>query len=175
MSSEDRQLLEQIANGDVKALGILYVLYSAKIRNFALSLLQNPVEAEDVTQDIFLKIWNARESLRNVGSVKSYIFSMTHNSVLNFIKNKNVRNRYKETRAAAMTDVYEPSANMDTKELLRSIDFALEEMSELRKTIFRMSRFENKTYQEIADALMISPKTVQYHISCALAELRKLL
>ena len=64
---------------------------------------------------------------------------------------------------------------MDTKELLRSIDFALEEMSELRKTIFRMSRFENKTYQEIADALMISPKTVQYHISCALAELRKLL
>ena len=166
MSSEDRQLLEQIANGDVKALGILYVLYSAKIRNFALSLLQNPVEAEDVTQDIFLKIWNARESLRNVGSV---------NSVLNFIKNKNVRNRYKETRAAAMADMYEPSANMDTKELLRSIDFALEEMSELRKTIFRMSRFENKTYQEIADALMISPKTVQYHISCALAELRKLL
>ncbi|MGM9766362.1 MAG: sigma factor-like helix-turn-helix DNA-binding protein, partial [Candidatus Cryptobacteroides sp.] len=44
-----------------------------------------------------------------------------------------------------------------------------------RKKIFKMSRFEDKTYQEIAEALDISPKTVQYHISCALAELRKLM
>ena len=64
---------------------------------------------------------------------------------------------------------------MDTFELLKSIDEALEDMSVLRKTIFRMNRYEHKTYQEIADALMISPKKVQYHISCALAELRKLL
>ena len=45
----------------------------------------------------------------------------------------------------------------------------------MRKRIFKMSRFEDKTYQEIAESLKISPKTVQYHISCALAELRKLM
>lgn len=175
MLNDDRQLLNQIADGDVKALGILYVLYAARIRNFAYSLLQNSSEAEDIAQDLFLKIWNSRENLRNVDSLKSYLFSMTHHSVLNLIKHKNVREKYKETSSSIMSEQYEPDSRLDTSELLKSIDYALEGMSVLRKTIFRMNRYEHKTYQEIAEALMISPKTVQYHISCALAELRKLL
>ena len=175
MLNDDRHLLDLIADGDVKSLGILYVLYAARIRNFAFSLLQNSSEAEDITQDLFLKIWNSRESLRNVDSLKSYLFSMTHNSVLNYIKHKNVQDKYKVASAGMMSEQYEPELNFDTSELLKNIDYALDEMSVLRKTIFRMNRYEHKTYQEIADALMISPKTVQYHISCALAELRKLL
>ena len=169
MLNEDKQLLEQIAGGDVKALGILYVLYAGRIRNFAFSMLQNSSEAEDITQDMFLKIWNSRKALREVDSLKSYLFSMAHNAVLNFIKRKGVRDRYQKATVGVSTEQYEPSFQME------SIDEALEDMSVLRKTIFRMNRYEHKTYQEIADALMISPKTVQYHISCALAELRKLL
>lgn len=175
MLNEDRQLLVQIAGGDVKALGILYVLYAGRIRNFAFSMLQNSSEAEDITQDLFLKIWNSREALREVDSLKSYLFSMAHNAVLNFIKRKGVRDRYRQVSASVGTEHYEPSYQVDTQELLRGIDEAIDGMSVLRKTIFRMNRYEHKTYQEIADALMISPKTVQYHISCALAELRKLL
>lgn len=175
MLNEDKQLLVQIAGGDVKALGILYVLYAGRIRNFAFSMLQNSSEAEDITQDLFLKIWNSRGSLTEVDSLKSYLFSMTHNAVLNLIKRKEVRDRYRKVSEGSDFGEYEPATRMDTVELLRSIDDALEEMSVLRKTIFRMNRYEHKTYQEIADALMISPKTVQYHISCALAELRKLL
>ena len=175
MLNEDKQLLEQIAGGDVKALGILYVLYAGRIRNFAFSMLQNSSEAEDITQDMFLKIWNSRKALREVDSLKSYLFSMAHNAVLNLIKRKGVRDRYHKATVGVSTEQYEPSFQMDTFELLKSIDEALEDMSVLRKTIFRMNRYEHKTYQEIADALMISPKTVQYHISCAPAELRKLL
>lgn len=175
MLNEDRQMLDRIAGGDVKALGILYVLYAGRIRNFAFSMLQNSSEAEDITQDLFLKIWNSRVVLREVDSLKSYLFSMTHNAVLNFIKRKGVRDRYRQVSASVGTEHYEPSFQADTLELLRSIDEAIDGMSVLRKTIFRMNRYEHKTYQEIADALMISPKTVQYHISCALAELRKLL
>ena len=175
MLNEDKQLLEQIAGGDVKALGILYVLYAGRIRNFAFSMLQNSSEAEDITQDMFLKIWNSRKALREVDSLKSYLFSMAHNAVLNFIKRKGVRDRYQKATVGVSTERYEPSFQMDTFELLKSIDEALEDMSVLRKTIFRMNRYEHKTYQEIADILMISPKTVQYHISCALSELRKLL
>ena len=175
MLNEDKRLLERISEGDVKALGILYVLYAGRIRNFTFSMLQNSADAEDIMHDLFLKIWNSRESLREVDSLKSYMFSMAHNSVLNFIKRKGVRDRYRNVSARIESEHYEPSYPMDTMELLHSIDDAIEDMSFLRKTIFRMHRYEHKTYQEIADALMISPKTVQYHISCALAELRKLL
>ncbi len=174
MQEEDRQLMLKIAGGDVKALGILYVLYSVRIRNFAYSLLQNATEAEDVTQDIFLKIWGSRESLRNIESLKSYLFSMTHNAVMNIIRRRGLSDKYKKTAAEIQSKVYEPASDLDTAELIRNIDSALEQMSLLRKTIFRMHRYEHKTYQEIADILMVSPKTVQYHISCALAELRKL-
>lgn len=174
MQEEDRQLITKIADGDVKALGILYVLYSARIRNFAYSLLQNVTEAEDVTHDLFLKIWISRENLRNIESLKSYLFGMTHNAVMNIIKRRDLSDKYKRSSAESQSEVYEPASELDTAELIRNIDSALEQMSLLRKTIFRMHRNEHKTYQEIADILMISPKTVQYHISCALAELRKL-
>ena len=103
MLNDDRHLLNLIADGDVKSLGILYVLYAARIRNFAFSLLQNSSEAEDITQDLFLKIWNSRENLRNVDSLKSYLFSMTHNSVLNYIKHKNVQDKYKVASAGMMS------------------------------------------------------------------------
>lgn len=176
MTSEDHKLLCQIAQGDVKSLGILYVLYSAKVYNFALSLLQNPVEAEDITQEIFLKIWNSRETLSEVRSLKSYLFGMTHHAVLNLIKSKDVRSRYNKRAAESLLpESVEVSSPLETAELEKSISEALEGMSELRKTIFRLSREEHKTYQEIADLLMISPKTVQYHISCALAALREII
>ena len=132
MLNDDRHLLNLIADGDVKSLGILYVLYAARIRNFAFSLLQNSSEAEDITQDLFLKIWNSRESLRNVDSLKSYLFSMTHNSVLNLIKHKNIQDKYKSASAGTMSDQYEPDASYDTAELLKSIDYALDGMSVLR-------------------------------------------
>ncbi len=103
MPNEDKQLLEQIAGGDVKALGILYVLYAGRIRNFAFSMLQNSAEAEDITQDIFLKIWNSRVGLREVDSLKSYLFCMAHNAVLNFIKRKGVRDRYRKVSASVET------------------------------------------------------------------------
>lgn len=99
---------------------------------------------------------------------------MTHNAVMNIIKRRDLSDKYKRSSAESQSEVYEPASELDTAELIRNIDSALEQMSLLRKTIFRMHRNEHKTYQEIADILMISPKTVQYHISCALAELRKL-
>ena len=144
MLNEDKQLLEQIAGGDVKALGILYVLYAGRIRNFAFSMLQNSSEAEDITQDMFLKIWNSRKALREVDSLKSYLFSMAHNAVLNFIKRKGVRDRYQKATVGVSTEQYEPSFQMDTFELLKSIDEVLEDMSVLRKTIFRMNRLRTQ-------------------------------
>ncbi len=81
-----------------------------------------------------LKIWNSREALREVDSLKSYLFSMAHNAVLNFIKRKGVRDRYQKATVGVGADG-EPSFQMDTFELLKSIDEALEDMLLPKETI----------------------------------------
>ena len=171
----EKDTLFNLSQGDVKALDILYVAYAPLVRNWCFAILKNNAEAEDLTQDIFLRIWNYREDLNEVRSFKSYLFRTTHNAVLNKIREKNVRLMFARSRSGDALIEEDASSLTDTADLLNKIKIALEGMSDLRKTIFKMSRFEDKTYQEIAESLKISPKTVQYHISCALAELRKLM
>lgn len=171
----DKDTLFNLSQGDVKALDILYVAYAPLVRNWCFAILKNNAEAEDLTQDIFLRIWNYREDLYEVRSFKSYLFRTTHNAVLNKIREKNVRLMFARSRSGDALIEEDASSLTDTADLLNKIKIALEGMSDLRKRIFKMSRFEDKTYQEIAESLKISPKTVQYHISCALAELRKLM
>lgn len=171
----EKDTLFNLSQGDVKALDILYVAYAPLVRNWCFAILKNNAEAEDLTQDIFLRIWNYREDLNKVRSFKSYLFRTTHNAVLNKIREKNVRLMFARSRSGDALIEEDASSLTDTADLLNKIKIALEGMSDLRKRIFKMSRFEDKTYQEIAESLKISPKTVQYHISCALAELRKLM
>ena len=171
----EKDTLFNLSQGDVKALDILYVAYAPLVRNWCFAILKNNAEAEDLTQDIFLRIWNYREDLNEVRSFKSYHFRTTHNAVLNKIREKNVRLMFARSRSGDALIEEDASSLTDTADLLNKIKIALEGMSDLRKRIFKMSRFEDKTYQEIAESLKISPKTVQYHISCALAELRKLM
>ena len=171
----EKDTLFNLSQGDVKALDILYVAYAPLVRNWCFAILKNNAEAEDLTQDIFLRIWNYREDLNEVRSFKSYLFRTTYNAVLNKIREKNVRLMFARSRSGDALIEEDASSLTDTADLLNKIKIALEGMSDLRKRIFKMSRFEDKTYQEIAESLKISPKTVQYHISCALAELRKLM
>ena len=171
----EKDTLFNLSQGDVKALDILYVAYAPLVRNWCFAILKNNAEAEDLTQDIFLRIWNYREDLNEVRSFKSYLFRTTHTAVLNKIREKNVRLMFARSRSGDALIEEDASSLTDTADLLNKIKIALEGMSDLRKRIFKMSRFEDKTYQEIAESLKISPKTVQYHISCALAELRKLM
>lgn len=171
----EKDTLCRLSYGDVKALDILYVAYAPLVRNWCAALLKNSAEAEDLTQDIFIRIWNSRTELKEVRSFKSYLFRVTHNAVLNRLREQNIRQLFAKSRSGDSVLEDDASGMADTADLLDKINVSLEGMSELRKKIFKMSRFEDKTYQEIAEALDISPKTVQYLISCALAELRKLM
>lgn len=172
MEQRETYLLERIRNGDSSALEALYLLYAPRVRSFALNILKCPSDAEDITHNIFLRIWEDRELVSQAKSFKSYLFRMTRNSTLNLLKYKKYRIRGQNADA-----VYEPVTEMDDKistdELLELIDTAIENLPERCRTIFKMSRFEHLTYNDIALRLGISPKTVQYHISNALTELRK--
>lgn len=177
MNCEEHILLRKLQDGDSEALDILYLRYASKVRDFALRLLKDQTDAEDITHDVFLRIWEYRKQLGSVCSFKGYLFRMTRNAIFNVMKRRQMRYRYqKTTEAGAIDSVKAESADVvSTDELLEMIELAVHNMPEQRRKVFYMSRYENMTYEEIARSLNISPRTVQYHISNALAELRKLL
>ena len=168
MNSDEHILLRKLREGDTEALDILYLRYAAKVRDFAFRLLGDSVEAEDITHDIFLKVWEQRKTVGNVVSFRGYLFRMTRNAIFNAFKHRQVESKY-QARAA------EDGTEVSTNDLMEMIDLAVSNMPEQRRKVFCMSRYEDMSYNDIAEALHISPKTVQYHISGALAELRKLL
>lgn len=176
MDSDEHIILKKLRDGDSEALDILYLRYASKVRDFAFRLLKDSTDAEDVTHDIFLKIWEQRRDMGKIFSFRGYLFRMTRNAIFNAFKYRQVRYKYQTQVGTGENPLVPETENrVSTDDLLEMIDVAVRNMPEQRRRVFCMSRYENMSYNDIAEALNISPKTVQYHISGALAELRKLL
>lgn len=177
MDSEEYIILRKLQNGDSGALDILYLRYASKVRDFAFHLLKDQTDAEDITHDVFLRIWDYRENLQDVCSFKGYLFRMTRNAIFNVMKRRQMQYKYLKATGSRIEEEAKGgfSDAVSTDELLEMIDLAVRNMPEQRRKVFYMSRHENMSYDEIAKTLNISPRTVQYHISNALAELRKVL
>ncbi|MDE7407164.1 MAG: RNA polymerase sigma-70 factor [Muribaculaceae bacterium] len=176
MELTDEQLLDRMRAGDTGALGVLYMRYSARVREFALRFSGDEKEAEDITHNVFCHLWERRDALKGVDSLKAYLFKMTRNDIFSLFRHRKVEREY---QTGCDADVHrlecDEFSRITTAELLEMVNLAIERMPELRRRIFMMSRYDNMTYAEIATTLDISAKTVQYHIGQALAELRKLI
>ena len=141
--------------------------------SFANSFLGDIDEAEEIVQQVFYSLWTKRESIEVNSTLKSYLFKAVHNSSLNKIKQGKVRQLY--------ADDYKSHANVTThsttdvvqgKELEAIINDAIAELPEQCGVVFKMSRFGNLKYAEIADELNISVKTVENHMGKALRLMR---
>lgn len=161
---------------DIDSFNELYICYAPRVKAFVFALLKDREEARDITHDIFMKIWNRRNDLRNISDLSAYIFRMAKNAVLDFFEHSMVDARYRdmvsdssEILSADLSDL------ISAEELAILIQMAIEKMPPRRKEIFIMHRFKGLTYKEISERLGISPKTVENQISAALADLRKVM
>ena len=154
--------MQSLRQGSYDAFDALYMRYAPHVEAFAFCMLKNRSEAEDLAHDIFLKIWETRESIGRIKSFRSYLFRMTKNAVFDIFEHKNVQTRYEQRL-------------LHVEDLLMIIDMAVEQMPEQRQRVFRLSRYEGLSHQQIAQKLGVTPKTVEYHIRTALAELKKII
>ena len=166
MDCDEHIILKKLRDGDSEALDILYLRYASKVRDFAFRLLKDRTDAEDVTHDIFLKIWEQRRGLGAVLSFRGYLFRMTRNAIFNAYKHRQVESKYQaETGAAESPAAPQADESVSTDDLLEMIDLAVRNMPEQRRRVFCMSRYENMSYNDIAEALNISPKTCLLYTS----------
>ena len=161
----DELILQSLRQGSYDAFDALYMRYAPHVEAFAFCMLKNRSEAEDLAHDIFLKLWETRESIGHIKSFRSYLFRMTKNAVFDIFEHKNVQTRY-EQRLLHVEDLLtdDISTKVATEDLLMIIDMAVEQMPEQRQRVFRLSRYEGLSHQQIAQKLGVTPKTVEYHI-----------
>jgi RNA polymerase sigma-70 factor, ECF subfamily len=165
----------RIREGDIEAFEHLFREYYAALCHYANSFVNNLDVAEEIVQEFFYNYWKNRQTIQIKVSVKSYLFTSIRNNALKHLEQLAVRQRYAE-RILATASEYDHSSvseEFDARELKKIIDNALLDLPERSRIIFRMSRFDGLKYQEIADKLSISVKTVEANMSKVLQVLRE--
>lgn len=163
-------LIRRIKEGDKTAFSQLYRSYYPRIYSFLYTLLKDSPLAEEITQDVFVRLWINREKLDETASPDPYFFSIAKNTVLNLYKKKQVEERYLESLQVHTEERTEQE--LYYKELLHLIDDTVDKMPTQQQRIFRLSRDEGLLNAEIAEKLQLSKRTVEKHISNALSQLR---
>lgn len=161
-----------------KSFDRFFIKYYAKINSFAVRILMSEQDAEDITQDVFMKLLDMPEVWKNNSDEHiGLIYTMTRNHIFNFLKRKAIERKYQEQifLKTPLTDEFGLEKNIYAKELELTALNVIEKMPERRKKIFKMSRYEGKSNQEISEELKISIRTVEHQIYLALSELKKIL
>jgi len=174
---EERRLVHDLSEGSYEAFDELYMQYSPLVERFAYALLKNRTEVDDISQNLFLKLWEMRGKLTDVRSLRSYLFTMTRNAVLDALARRKVTVSSASFPETVLKDVVPDTVieRIDGQNLMVMIDLAVSVMPEQRRTVFTLSRQQMLSHKEIAERLGISVKTVEYHISKALSSLRNIL
>jgi len=144
-----------------------------ELHSYACAILKDDAVAEGVVQNVFLKLWEKADTLQYQQSITGYLYRSVHNLALNHLKHQKVKQAY-DVYATQKSIQQHETANrqLHLKELQYHFSEAMNELPEQCRTIFQMSRFREMKYQEIADELAISIKTVEAQMSKALKVLR---
>lgn len=170
---EDKNILKKFQKGDELAFNEIYNQYWKILFMSAYNVLKNKELCEEIIQDVFISIWNKKETLVINVSLKSYLYACVRYKVFNEIKKNTpiLRPSMFESLNEKIQNTT-PETKLMHKELLIRIDSIVDTLPPKCKEVFKMSRYEYLTHQEIAQKLNISKKTVENHMTRALKTLR---
>ena len=170
---DEHTLVLRLTQGDEEAFCELYAAYKNRLLYFAMRFLKSREFAEDIFQDAFTLIWQGRKFIDPNASFSSYLYTIVRNRILNQLRDMEHQAHLKEQILAHAVDYSnETSEKILANDLHQLISDALQQLTTRQREIFRMSREEQMSHREIAEALGISIYTVQEHISSSLQVLR---
>lgn len=167
----EQEILYRMGNDDQNALTIIYQRYWEQLYKVAVDILKDEETAEDVIHDVFVNIWNIRKKIQIQTSLRSYLQSCVRYACYEKIR-KQKHNAHVELTTASPDLTYLTHCTMELKELQKKLEDTLNTMPRKSQFIFRMSRDEDMSYIEIAKKMNLSIKSIEYHISKVLRELR---
>jgi RNA polymerase sigma-70 factor, ECF subfamily len=170
----EQEQFEALLGGDITAFEMYFKTFYQPLCNYAYTFLQDREEAEEIVQNTFISVWEKRDGLNVRTSGKAYMYAMVRNACLNVLKHEKIKQKYVGEELALTSPGYESVSNIvSSNELETKIQQAIEKLPEQCRLVFKLSRFEELKYQEIADQLNISVKTVENHMGKALKIMRE--
>ena len=174
--NSDSEIIRRIRQGDKQEFEKLFRSSYVSLVRYAKTILKDHDTAEEIVQDLFFRLWQDRGNLTIESSLNGYLFRSVHNRSLHFIEHQKVVDRHAGEIAASADQTSEPVTEaIYYSELQSKVARVLERLPERCSVIFRMSRFEGLKYNEIAEKLSVSLKTVEANMGKALKEFRKAL
>jgi len=166
----DFVILSGIINGEGKAFDLLFEHYYSNLCHYAGSIIRDHDAAEDIVQDLFAELWVNHKQMTIRSSLYSYLLRSTRNACLDHLKHLKIREKFQCDAKAEQSEAVDD--NPELAEILHKMNEVIEQLPEQCKRIFKLSRFENLKYREIAEVLHISENTVDTQIRRALNKLK---
>jgi RNA polymerase sigma-70 factor (ECF subfamily) len=170
----DIALLARVLNGDESGLAVLLDRYWHSLVRYSWSILDDQDAAEDVTQEVFVRLWEHRDTWGLEGSVLGLLFRMTRNLSLDEQRQRDARRRAANKAPDQHTEP-SPTDSTHTQELASAIEKAVATLPQRRREVFILIRQHGLSYREAAEALGLAPQTVANHLNMAVTDLREAL
>jgi len=170
----DQKLVKTLKKGDVFAFNELFHKYSQKVYNFSIKHLENEEDVKDLVQEIFMKIWDKRKEIDANKSFNGFLFTITLNLIRNYFRKK-VKDRKLVNKWLEETEPYSDSTKLsiEFRSLEKVVNTIVEQLPPKRRMVFRLSRNEGISNDDIARRMNIQKKTIENHLNLALRYLRE--
>lgn len=177
------KIIEELKRGDSKALESLFNIYKDKVFNTAVSYVQNQQDAEEITQDVFVEVFNSAGKFKGESGLSTWIYRITVNKSLDFIRYTKRKKRFAAITSIFSSDTGEqkidmpdfihPGIETDLKEQSKYLFKAIDKLPENQKTAFILSKIENLSYSEISEVMKTSVSSVESLLFRAKQNLKK--
>ena len=171
-------MLDRFRQGDAKAFASLYRTHWNQVFRFSRLYLKNDEDAEDVVQEVFIRLWQIHERIHPDGNFSGLLFIITRNLIFNRFHKQINPLSFKVSVLAALESSDDIESEVSARDLAEYIDRLIDLMPARQRQVFNMSRrvdahlILGKSYREIAEELNLSQKTVEAHMHEALRFLR---
>jgi len=168
------ELLLLVKEGDRVAFYNIYERYCRRLYGFVLRYIKLEEDAEEIVQEVFVKIWENRHKIDAYSSFESFLFTIAYNTTMTLFRKRVNEKKYLEHLKSLQTFEQAPDLldEIHFNELSRRVEMLLNELTPRQKEIFQLSREKGLTHDEIAQELNISVNTVKKHMANTLAFLK---
>lgn len=174
LNQNEKILIRELKNDSRKAFNAIYAMYAKRLLAYCKQYTKSVEDAEEIVQDVFVRLWNNRGNIRQEETLQSLLFIMSKHSLINAYRstvNSPVYEDYTNCLSELSTD--DTHYRLEYHEFVSQLKAALKELPETQRKVIELSRFHDLSNKEIAEQLSLSEQTIKNQLSLGLKTLRE--